>query len=187
MANPESTRRENWILTAIFIAALCFHFYGVTLNWKAPFMAGHEFRQAQTAITTYYIDLQNNFSLLYETPILGKPWVSILMEVPVYEWSVILLSRAMGLPHFMAARTVSAACFYLFVPVMAYRCKPAVRYVVRAAGSWWHVAWWNQALVRFIRRCATTAQILSCARFACASPKTKPATIACLKPTSSAI
>ena len=100
MSSPETTRRENWILTGIFVAALCFHFYGVTLNWKAPFMSGHEFRQAQTAITTYYIDQQNNFSLLYETPILGKPWVSILMEVPVYEWSVVLLSRAAGLPPF---------------------------------------------------------------------------------------
>ncbi len=118
MSGSETFRRENWILTGIFIGALCFHFYGVTLNWKAPFMSGHEFRQAQTAITTYYIDQQNNFSLLYETPILGKPWVSILMEVPVYEWSVVLLSRATGLPHFMAARTVSMTCFYLMLPAI---------------------------------------------------------------------
>jgi hypothetical protein len=118
MGGLGASRRENWVLTAVFSAALLFHFYSVTLNWKAPFMSGHEFRQAQTAITAYYIDQQNNFSLLYETPILGKPWVSILMEVPFYEWSVVLLSRATGLPHFMAARTVSVTCFYLMLPAV---------------------------------------------------------------------
>lgn len=118
MSGPETSPRENWILMGIFIGALCFHLQEVTLNWKAPFMSGHEFRQAQTAITTYYIDRQNNFSLLYETPVLGKPWVSILLEVPFYEWSVVLLSRAVGVPHFMAARTVSVACFYLMLPAI---------------------------------------------------------------------
>src|SRR6188474_990680 len=102
MSASESPRRENVILTGIFVAALAIHLWAVTYNWKIPYMAGHEFRQAQTAITTYYIDQQSNFSLLYETPILGKPWVSILMEVPVYEWTVVLVSRALKVPHLSA-------------------------------------------------------------------------------------
>jgi hypothetical protein len=118
MSGQDISSRENRILTGLFFAALLFSIYGITYHWTVPFMSGHEFRQAQTAITAYYIDEQNNFSLLYETPILGKPWVSILMEVPVYEWSVVILSRASGLPHFMAARTVSAACFYLTLPAI---------------------------------------------------------------------
>jgi hypothetical protein len=118
MFQAETSRRENLIFTGIFFLALIYHVYGITLNWTAGFLSGHEFRQAQTAITSYYIDQQDNFSLLYETPILGKPWVSILMEVPLYEWSVVLLSRATGLPHYMAARTVSAACFYLMLPAL---------------------------------------------------------------------
>ena len=81
-------------------------------------MPGHEFRQAQTALIAHYIDEQNNYSLLYETPVLGKPWVSILLEVPVYEWSVVGLSRAFGLPHFLAARTISLGCFYLILPAI---------------------------------------------------------------------
>ena len=81
-------------------------------------MPGHEFRQAQTAIIADYINRDNNFSLLYETPILGKPWVSLLLEVPVYEWSVVLVSRATGLPHYMAARGVSVTCFYLMLPAL---------------------------------------------------------------------
>ena len=81
-------------------------------------MAGQEFRQAQTAIISYYIDAQNNFSLLYETPLVGKPWVSILLEVPLYEWCVVELSRASGLPQVLAARTISLACFYLTLPAL---------------------------------------------------------------------
>jgi hypothetical protein len=115
---PVTSRREDWILTGIFVGALLFHFYGVTLNWTSSFMSGHEFRQAHTAIVAYYIDQQDNFSLLYETPIFGKPWVSLLLEVPLYEWSVVLLGRATGLPHFMAARAVSVTCFYLMLPAL---------------------------------------------------------------------
>ncbi len=118
MSAPETSRRETRILTGIFLAALAVHLWAVTYNWKIPYMAGHEFRQAQTAITTYYIDRENNFGLLYETPILGKPWVSILMEVPFYEWTVVGVSRLTKVPHFMAARGVSTVCFYLMLPAI---------------------------------------------------------------------
>ena len=101
------------------------HAWWVTRNWTAGFMSGHEFRQAQTAITTYYIDQHNNFSLLYETPILGKPWVSILMEVPFYEWTVVGVSRWAHVPHYVAARTVSLACFYLTLPAIYLLLGPA--------------------------------------------------------------
>jgi hypothetical protein len=118
MSSPEVSRREQWCLTGIFAAALLYSLYGITYNWTMGFMSGHEFRQAHTAIVAYYIDHQNNFSLLYETPIFGKPWVSLLLEVPIYEWSVVLLSRATDLPHVVAARTITAACFYLTLPAV---------------------------------------------------------------------
>lgn len=118
MSGPEKSRQENGILIGIFVLALLYHFYGVTFNWTMPYMSGHEFRQAHTAIVAYYIDQQDNFSLLYETPIFGKPWVSLLLEVPIYEWSVVLLSRASGLPHVVAARTITATCFYLMLPAI---------------------------------------------------------------------
>jgi len=118
MSGPEKSPLENRLLIGIFVCALLYSLYGVTLNWTVPFMAGHEFRQAHTAIVAYYIDQQDNFSLLYETPIFGKPWVSLLLEVPIYEWSVVLLGRATGLPHVVAARTISATCFYLMLPAI---------------------------------------------------------------------
>src|SRR6478736_1289680 len=114
--NP--VRRTNLILAGVFLAALFAHAWWVTRNWTAGFMPGHEFRQTQMAITTYYIDQQDNFSLLYETPILGRPWVSILMEVPIYEWAVVGLSRGAHVPHVVAARGISVTCFYLMLPAL---------------------------------------------------------------------
>lgn len=104
------------MLTLIFCITLVLHFWLATRNWTMGFMPGHEFRQAQTAFISHFIDRENDFSLLYEAPIVGKPWVSILLEVPVYEWTVVLLSRAAEVPHVVAARTVSLACFYLCLP-----------------------------------------------------------------------
>lgn len=118
MSGPDTPRWESRALIVLFVAALAMHFASATMNWRIPFMPGHEFRQAQTAITSYYIDRQNNFSLLYETPILGKPWVGLLMELPVYEWSVVLVARATGLAHVEAARVVSLTCFYLSLPAL---------------------------------------------------------------------
>ena len=116
MSDRTPSRRENTFLVAIFCVALIAHVYLATYNWRSGFLPGHEFRQAQTAMICYYIDLQNNFSLFYETPLLGKPWVSILLEVPIYEWTVVKLSRFAKLQHFMAARTVSLTCFYVALP-----------------------------------------------------------------------
>jgi len=118
MSSPEASRFESRFITGLFVAALIYSVYGVTYNWTMGFMSGHEFRQAHTAIVAHYIDKQDNFSLIYETPIFGKPWVSLLLEVPIYEWSVVLLSRATGLPHVVAARTVTAVCFYLTLPAV---------------------------------------------------------------------
>ncbi len=110
--------RETWCLGLLFIFALGYSVYGVTYHWTMGYLVGHEFRQTQTAIISYYIDKDDNFSLLYETPILGKPWVSNLLEVPVYEWAVVWLSRATGWSHHVAARTLSASCFYLTLPAI---------------------------------------------------------------------
>ncbi len=120
MSDRTSLRWESFLLVVLFCAALLAHFYFATSNWSSGFMPGHEFRQAQTALVAYYIDEQNNFSLRYELPLLGKPWVSVLLEVPIYQWSVVGLSRAIGVPHFMAARTVSLACFYFALPALYF-------------------------------------------------------------------
>src|SRR6185312_13793564 len=68
-----------------------------SLSWKAPILDRHEFRQLQTAVSTYWMK-QDGFRLDYETPLFGPPAWSIPMEFPVYEWCVAKLSRATGLP-----------------------------------------------------------------------------------------
>jgi hypothetical protein len=112
MSETIGNKCEKWILLGVFLLALGYNLWGVTYHFRMGFMAGHEFRQSQTALTSYYIDQDNNFSLLYETPLLGKPWVALLLEVPFYEWSVVGLSRLSGWEHVVAARVISATCFY---------------------------------------------------------------------------
>ncbi|RXK55443.1 hypothetical protein ESB00_05960 [Oleiharenicola lentus] len=116
MPEQPPARREGQILVGIFCVLLLGHFWLVTRSWSSGFLAGHEFRQTQTGLITHFIDRQNDFSLLYEAPIVGKPWVSVLLEVPIYQWSVVGLSRLLDLPHHVAARAISLGCFYLTLP-----------------------------------------------------------------------
>lgn len=106
------------MLLFIFVAALLTHVWLVFFNIKMPFLAGHEFRQSQTALITYYIDKDNNFSPFYEQPIFGKPWVSFILEFPLYQWTVVGLSRISGWPHFLSARIISIVCFYAALPAL---------------------------------------------------------------------
>ncbi len=135
MPDRAAAQREHWVLTGLFIVALLTHGWLATRNLTAGFMPGHEFRQSQTALISYFIDRENDFSLLYEAPIVGKPWVSILLEVPFYEWSVVGLSRATGWSHVVSARLISLTCFYLMLPALWWllgrvRMAPARRFLV---------------------------------------------------------
>lgn len=104
-------------VVAVFVAALVANFYLATYNWSAGFLIGHEFRQTQTAMIAEYIDKQNNFSLRYETPIFGKPWMAPL-EFPLYQWAVVGVSRATGWPRHESARAVGVASLYLALPAL---------------------------------------------------------------------
>lgn len=118
MNETPTQKTERTLLVILFSAALLLHVGFATRNWKASFLPGHEFRQTQTALISYYIDQDDNFSVRYETPLVGKPWVAFPLEFPLYEWGVVGLSRVTGLPHFEAARTVSLTCFYLMLPAV---------------------------------------------------------------------
>jgi len=111
---PEPWLNVPWARGWFFVA-LALHFYFVTINWTWGFMLGHEFRQAQTALITEYIDRQNNFGIYYETPILGKPW-AFPLEFPFYQWAVVGVKRLFEIKDYEAARTVSLSCFYLALP-----------------------------------------------------------------------
>jgi len=104
-----------WALALVLVALL--HFRVSIIGWENRNLPGLEFRQAQTAISALFIQQENNFSLAYPTPVLGKPW-SIPMEFPLYQWSVVGVSELTGVPLTQSARGVSLACFYLTVPAL---------------------------------------------------------------------
>ena len=116
-ASPLSSRRETQIYLVWFALALGFHAWGVSVGWGCKNLPGQEFRQAQTALSAYWIKKDKNFSLAYPTPVLGKPW-SIPMEFPLYQWAVVETSRVTGWGLTKAGRAVSITCFYLTLPAL---------------------------------------------------------------------
>lgn len=136
LGNQSRSLSAKWVI-AVFAVLCAVHFFLATANWKYGFLIGHEFRQAQTAIITEYIDKQDNFSLYYETPILGKPW-AFPLELPFYQWCVVGVQRWLDIPSFQAARGVSLTCFYLTLPALylllgAFRVSGPERLVILSA------------------------------------------------------
>ena len=130
------TRLEAWLALAAFAACLAFHFGGAMVGWQSRNLPGVEYRQAQTAISAYFINQEDNFSPAYPTPVLGKPW-SIPLEFPLYQWTVVEVSRVTGLSLTKAGRAVSMACFYLMLPAIylllaRWRVAPGHRWLVLA-------------------------------------------------------
>ena len=113
----ESPLERRWF-TGVFVAVLAVHLALVCYHIRMPFLAGNEFRQVQTALISYYIDQNDNFSPVYEQPIVGKPWVAFMLEFPLYQWSVVGLSRATGWEQFVAARVISITCFYAMLAAL---------------------------------------------------------------------
>lgn len=110
-------RLERLVATALFVAAAAFFAWGVSVGWTSRNLPGVEFRQAQTALSAYWIQQDNDFSLAYPTPVLGKPW-SIPMEFPLYQWTVVLVSNATGLELTQAGRAVGVASFVAALPAL---------------------------------------------------------------------
>jgi hypothetical protein len=112
-STPAPARPLTHRLTiGLFVAALLFHAWGVSVGWRHINLPGYEFRQTQTAISALFIQQENNFSLAYPTPVLGAPW-SVPFEFPLYQWSAVAVSNATGLTLVEAGRLVGVLCFYL--------------------------------------------------------------------------
>lgn len=113
----QPTRSESRLALGLFVACLLFHGWGVQVGWSNRDLRGVEFRQAQTALSTYWIHAEKDFSPAYPTPVLGKPW-SIPMEFPLYQWTVAVVSQVTHLSITKSGRAVSIACFYLCLPAV---------------------------------------------------------------------
>ncbi len=112
-----STSLEKKLITGSFLLSVIFNLWGVSVGWKHINLPGCEFRQTQTAISALFIQRDHDFSLAYPTPVLGKPW-SIPMEFPLYQWTVVVVSNATGIPLQEAARLVGVVCFFLCLPAV---------------------------------------------------------------------
>ncbi|MEO6995774.1 MAG: hypothetical protein ABI273_19365 [Lacunisphaera sp.] len=88
-----------------------------SLSWKAPILDRHDFRQLQTAESTFWLK-QDGFRLDYETPLFGPPSWSIPMEFPVYEWCVAEVSRFTGLPLDQSGRATSILFLLATLPAI---------------------------------------------------------------------
>jgi hypothetical protein len=76
----------------------------------------HEFRQAQTVLTTYWM-VHGGDLFAYETPVVGHPWV-IPFELPVFQWVSALVSLS-GLSIVESSRLVSWSFFIVSLLVAA--------------------------------------------------------------------
>jgi hypothetical protein len=114
---PVPSPQAGRLALAAFLACLVFHFCAALVGWESRSLPGVEFRQTQTALSAYWIKAENNFSLAYPTPVLGKAW-SIPMEFPLYQWTVVWVDRLTNLGLTGSGRLVSLACFYLLLPAV---------------------------------------------------------------------
>jgi hypothetical protein len=115
------------LAAGVFALALAFHMAEVVQGLGNSLAGPHEFRQTQTALTTYVM-AKAGVRLNYETPVFGRPSV-VPFEFPAYQAVVVLVRRTTGWPLDIAGRITSILFFYLSLPAiaLALRC--------------WRVAW----------------------------------------------
>ena len=129
---PNSSERD-WPLFLVFVVLLGLALWFTTRGWHASILDRHEFRQTQTAISTYWIK-EAGFHLNYETPLFGPPW-SIPMEFPLYQWLVASTSSILGSGLESSARGVSLFFFFATLPAVYGLCglinlAPSRRFLV---------------------------------------------------------
>jgi hypothetical protein len=109
------TELPAWLLIVYGAGALV---YLLRISWDQPVLDIHGFRQAQTAITAYWLSKGAPW-LMYHTPVFGAPW-SVPFEFPLYQWLVALLSSALPLSVDQAGRLIGVM-FLLGSVYVVYR------------------------------------------------------------------
>ena len=135
MASPNSSPTSARALVVMFTLVSLIALGLLALSWHASLLDRYEFRQLQTALSTYWI-VHDGWQLNYLTPLFGPPW-SVPMEFPTYQVIVATLHDATGLPLEQAGRLTSI--FFLFACLPALydllalaELKPSRRLVVLA-------------------------------------------------------
>jgi hypothetical protein len=130
--SPRSARASLAVFIVAAVVALGFSLVG----WTHNLLEGHEFRQAQTALTIRAL-ARGEWSFAYPLPLFGPPW-SAPMEFPWFEGAVAAILAVVRLPLEPTARAVSLVAWALTLPGI-YRAagflglRPARRWYVMAA------------------------------------------------------
>lgn len=104
-------------------------------SWHASVLDRYEFRQLQTALSTWWI-AQEGWQLDYLTPLFGPPW-SIPMEFPTYQVMVAKFHTLTGYPLEQSGRLVAVAMLLMCLPALydllgIADLKPSRRLIVLA-------------------------------------------------------
>lgn len=99
-------KQEKTLFSLAIIFSFCAAIFWLATS-SQPLIDQHEFRQAQTAITSLYMQPSIKGLVNYETPVLGSPW-SIPFEFPLYQFLVYWTARLLPLPLDSAGRLLSA-------------------------------------------------------------------------------
>ena len=91
----------------LFAGMLLLALWVLTRHWNQPILDRHEFRQLQTALSTYWLRA-DGFRLAYPLPLFGPPW-SAPLEFPLYQACVAGLSGTFHLPLEQTGRAVGIA------------------------------------------------------------------------------
>jgi hypothetical protein len=102
----------------VFTICLIYTVAAASIGWHNTVLDFIGFRQAQTALTAYFMVGQPP-CLAYETPVVGPPW-SIPFELPVYQWIVAAVVTIGHTPMDETGRAISLL-FFLLTLVPAYR------------------------------------------------------------------
>jgi len=114
LAPPD--RNSDRPITIFFVGLALVALWELTRSWYASILDRYEFRQLQTALSTYWM-ARDGWHFDYVTPLFGPPW-SIPMEFPIYQMCVAALSGATGMPLEQAGRLTSIFFFAAALPAV---------------------------------------------------------------------
>ena len=124
MNEPDTPKTSARALTVMFGLVLLLALGLLTQSWNASLLDRYEFRQLQTALSTWWI-AEAGWQLDYLMPLFGPPW-SVPMEFPLYQIIVSTLHQVTGLPLEQAGRLTGI--FFLLA------CLPALYDLLALAG-----------------------------------------------------
>ncbi len=114
MSPPSETSPRALIVmfVMVVIAALGI----MMLSWNASLLDRYEFRQIQTALSTFWI-VQEGWQMDYFLPLFGPPW-SVPMEFPTYQIIVAQLHQITGFPLEQSGRLVGIVFLIATLPAL---------------------------------------------------------------------